>query len=103
MDSTRIPLQPDPCCCGQAHFTERELAVLQLIAAGCTNQQAAIKLKVSSHTVARQITMLLRRAGVPNRTALLTRAFQAGILSPGEPGPELTGRRCIRPSRTTSS
>lgn len=97
MDSRSTPLALEPCCCGRAHFTERELGVLQLIAAGCTNREAAMTLHVSIHTVTRQMTMLLRRADVPNRTALLTRAFQAGILTPGALGPELTGRRCIRP------
>jgi len=83
------------CCCNRPHLTERELQVLRLVAEGYTNKDAAQVLHVSVHTVAHQMTSMLRRAGAPNRAGLVTRAFQGGILRLGEGFPELTGRRCL--------
>jgi DNA-binding CsgD family transcriptional regulator len=86
------------CCCDRPHLTERELQVLQLIAEGYTNKDAAKALNISVHTVARQMTSMLRRAGAANRAALVTRAFQGGILRLDGGIPELTGRRCLKTS-----
>jgi DNA-binding NarL/FixJ family response regulator len=84
------------CCCDRPHLTERELQVLQLIAEGYTNKDAAKALNISVHTVARQMTSMLRRAGAANRAALVTRAFQGGILRLDDGIPGLTGRRCLK-------
>jgi DNA-binding NarL/FixJ family response regulator len=53
--------------------------LLRLIAAGYTNKDAARTLNISVHTVARQMTSMLRRAGAANRAALVTRAFQGAL------------------------
>jgi DNA-binding NarL/FixJ family response regulator len=69
--------------------------LLRLIAAGYTNKDAARTLNISVHTVARQMTSMLRRAGAANRAALVTRAFQGELLCLDDGVPELTGRRCL--------
>ncbi len=99
MELSQIPSQPHHCRCAQKHFTARELEVLQLIAAGCTNSETAAQLHISTHTVAREVAIMLHRAGAPNRAALLALAFQGGNLRPGDLRPELTGRRCVWPRR----
>lgn len=83
------------CCCDAEHLTEREVEVLVLVADGYTNAQVADKLGVSTHTVSRHMTVMLRRAREPNRAGLIARAYAAGILLVGEHPPKLSGRRCL--------
>jgi DNA-binding CsgD family transcriptional regulator len=49
--------------------TPRERELLCLLAAGLTNRQIAEQLVVSEHTVHRHVTNLLRKLGLPSRTA----------------------------------
>ena len=60
--------------------TKREREVLQLLAEGLTNRQIAERLVVSEHTVHRHVTNILRKLGLPSRTAAAARAVQAGLL-----------------------
>jgi DNA-binding NarL/FixJ family response regulator len=69
--------------------------VLVLVAHVYTNAQVADKLGVSTHTVSRHMTAMLRRARQSNRAGLIARAYAAGILLAGEHPPKLSGRRCL--------
>ncbi len=51
-------------------LTPREIEVLQLIAAGKTNQQIADELVISLHTAIRHVANILEKTGAANRTAV---------------------------------
>jgi len=85
-----------PCCCGSEHLTEREISVLRLIATGLSNAEIAKSLHISGHTVDRHVTEMLRRIDVPNRAALVARAYSFGVLCTTDWPPRLSGRRCLR-------
>lgn len=61
-------------------LTERELAVLRLTAAGHTSSQAAHELGLTADGVNYHLNRLLDRFRVPNRVALVARAYTLGIL-----------------------
>jgi LuxR family transcriptional regulator, maltose regulon positive regulatory protein len=63
-----------------ADLTPREREVLRLLADGLTNRQIAERLVVSEHTVHRHVTNLLRKLGLPSRTAAAAHAVRAGLL-----------------------
>jgi DNA-binding CsgD family transcriptional regulator len=63
--------------------TRRERDVLRLLAEGLTNRQIAARLVVSEHTVHRHVTNILRKLGLPSRTAAATHAVRAGLLDDG--------------------
>jgi ATP/maltotriose-dependent transcriptional regulator MalT len=64
--------------------TPREREVLCLLAEGLTNRQIAERLVVSEHTVHRHVTNILRKLGLPSRTAAAAHAVRAGLLeAPG--------------------
>jgi DNA-binding NarL/FixJ family response regulator len=64
--------------------TRREAEVLGLLAQGLTNRQIAARLVVSEHTVHRHVTNILRKLGLPSRTAAAAHAVRAGL---GEASP----------------
>ena len=64
-----------------AYLTQKELAVLHLVAEGRTNVQIAAELHISKYTVAQHIAKMLQRTGAANRTDLVSRAHLAGILT----------------------
>jgi LuxR family maltose regulon positive regulatory protein len=66
---------------GFASLTKRELTVLHLIAKGCTNIQIATNLHISKYTVAQHVAKMLQRTGAANRTDLVGKAHDAGILT----------------------
>jgi DNA-binding CsgD family transcriptional regulator len=53
---------------GLATLTPRELEVLQMIAGGITNAEAARRLELSVHAVKFHLAAIYRRLGVTNRT-----------------------------------
>ncbi len=62
------------------HLTPRESEVLELLARGATNRDAAAALGISENTVKFHVASLLSKFGVSSRTELVVRALQAGAL-----------------------
>ena len=65
-----------------AALTARELAVLRLIAGGCTYSQAADRLGISAHTVVSHIKNTYRKLDVHSAAAAVMRAMTLGMLFP---------------------
>jgi LuxR family transcriptional regulator, maltose regulon positive regulatory protein len=63
-----------------APLTARELEVLQLLAAGRSNQAIAEELVITLDTVKRHVTHILDKLGVANRIQAVTRARELGLL-----------------------
>jgi len=59
-------------------LSERELQVLELIAAGLTNQDIAERLEISKRTVDNYISNILSKTRTSNRVALVRWALQWG-------------------------
>jgi DNA-binding NarL/FixJ family response regulator len=59
-------------------LSERELQVIDLVAAGLTNQDIAIKLAISKRTVDNHISNILTKTKTDNRVSLLRWALQWG-------------------------
>ncbi len=62
-------------------LSEREIEVLQLIAAGLTNPEIATRLFLSPHTIKVHTRNIYGKLGVHNRTQAVTRARALGFLS----------------------
>jgi DNA-binding CsgD family transcriptional regulator len=60
-------------------LTAREREVLGLVADGLTNREIAEQLVLSEHTVHRHVTNILRKLGLPSRTAAAAYAVRAGL------------------------
>ena len=65
---------------GQVNPTARQLEVLALVAAGRQNKQIADDLGIAERTVKLHITALLDATGARNRTHLLVKAQQLGLI-----------------------
>ncbi|MFS8740759.1 helix-turn-helix domain-containing protein [Synechococcus sp. O70.2] len=59
-------------------LSERELQVLELVAAGMTNQDIAKRLEISKRTVDNHISNILSKTRTSNRVALVRWALQWG-------------------------
>jgi DNA-binding CsgD family transcriptional regulator len=66
-------------------LTGRELAVLQLLAAGRTNAQIGAELFISPKTASVHVTAILRKLGVSNRVHAAALAERAGLLHGQQP------------------
>jgi DNA-binding NarL/FixJ family response regulator len=64
-------------------LTAQEGRVLELIAAGLSNLEAAEQLFLSRQTVGYHVQNLLRKFRVDNRTGLVAKAFSHGLLRVG--------------------
>jgi DNA-binding NarL/FixJ family response regulator len=62
----------------QASLSLRELQVVELVAAGLTNQEIAEQLEISKRTVDNHISNILTKTGTHNRVALVRWALQSG-------------------------
>lgn len=72
----------------------RELEVLELVARGAANRQAAAKLFISEATVKTHLLHIYAKLGVNDRAAAVTEAFDRGLLTPAT-GPPDARRRSI--------
>jgi DNA-binding NarL/FixJ family response regulator len=66
---------------GALGLSERERAVLELIAAGATNPEIADALHLSKHTVKEHSSAVYRKLGVRNRAEAVQRAERLGLTS----------------------
>jgi DNA-binding CsgD family transcriptional regulator len=63
-------------------LSDRESEILRLIAGGATSAAVAAELGITGDGVNYHLTRLSERLGVPNRTALVARAYSLGLLDP---------------------
>lgn len=61
-----------------ASLSDRELQIIDLIAAGLTNNAIAEELEISKRTVDNHISNILTKTGTDNRVALVKWALQWG-------------------------
>lgn len=61
-------------------LTERELAVLRLVADGRTNAEIGRELYISPKTISVHVTHIMRKLGARSRVDAATRAQRAGLL-----------------------
>jgi DNA-binding NarL/FixJ family response regulator len=61
-------------------LTERELAVLRLVATGNANKEIAARLLIGEDTVKRHVTNILAKLGANDRTHAVTIALKRGII-----------------------
>ena len=66
----------------QEPLSQRELEVLELVARGATNREAAAKLFISEATVKTHLLHIYAKLGVSDRAAAVAEAFQRGLLRP---------------------
>ena len=67
-----------------APLSQRELEVLELIARGSTNREAAKRLYISETTVKTHLLHVYAKLGVNDRAAAVATAFSRGYLTPQE-------------------
>jgi DNA-binding CsgD family transcriptional regulator len=92
-ERARITLDPEPAAAGETPpakrvpgrygLTDRELAVLRLLAAGRSNAQIGAELYISPSTASVHVTSILRKLRVSNRVQAAALAERAGLLPPG--------------------
>ena len=63
-----------------ATLTEREIQVLRLMAGGLTNRQIAQSLQTAEGTVKNQVSSILAKMAVPDRTLAVLTAIEAGLV-----------------------
>ena|SRR5436190_9920413 len=88
MDSdVAVPFERDPALerslpgiHGSYALTSRQLDVLQLIAAGATDKEVAVRLGISTFTASKHVANILSKMQVSCRTEASVRAVQAGLL-----------------------
>jgi DNA-binding CsgD family transcriptional regulator len=92
-ERARLPLQPPAPGARPrrtAHpsyrLTDRELAVLRLLAAGRTNAQIGAELYISPKTAGVHVSNILRKLGVSGRVQAAAVAERAGLLGPPPSG-----------------
>ncbi|MFI9550892.1 response regulator [Nonomuraea endophytica] len=66
-------------------LSPRELEVLELVAAGNTNREAAARLFITEATVKSHLLNIYTKLGVNDRAAAVTEAFNRGLLIPRTP------------------
>jgi DNA-binding NarL/FixJ family response regulator len=81
MSRVRTPAAP-----ATEPLSQRELEILELVAAGNTNREAAARLFISEATVKTHLLHIYAKLGVGDRAAAVAEAFNRGLLTPGTPG-----------------
>jgi DNA-binding NarL/FixJ family response regulator len=66
-------------------LSRRELEILELVAGGNTNRDAAAKLLISEATVKTHLLNIYAKLGVSDRAAAVAEAFNRGLLTPDTP------------------
>ena len=66
-------------------LSQRELAVLRLIAAGLGNNEIATELYISENTVKNHVSSILSKLNVDNRVQASVRAIRDGLVDPVQP------------------
>jgi DNA-binding NarL/FixJ family response regulator len=66
----------------QDPLSQRELEVLELVARGSTNREAAAKLFISEATVKTHLLHVYAKLGVSDRAAAVGEAYDRGLLTP---------------------
>ena len=61
-----------------ASLSDREMQIIELVAAGLTNDKIADKLEISKRTVDNHISNILDKTGADNRVTLVRWALQWG-------------------------
>ncbi|VVO36913.1 LuxR C-terminal-related transcriptional regulator [Pseudomonas fluorescens] len=74
----REPVEPQH---HMENLSARELAVLRLIAQGCSNQEISDRLFISLHTVKTHASHINSKLGVERRTQAVARAKELGLLA----------------------
>ncbi|MBA4860340.1 response regulator transcription factor [Streptomyces sp. PSKA54] len=72
--------QPDPRL---DVLTDREREVMQLVAAGCTNDEIAERLVLQLSTAKTHVSRILTKLGARDRSQLVVLAYESGMVSPG--------------------
>ena len=65
-------------------LSQRELEVLELVAAGATNREAAARLFITEATIKTHLLNVYAKLGVGDRAAAVAEAFNRGLLTPGK-------------------
>jgi DNA-binding NarL/FixJ family response regulator len=76
MDQVRQPVKET--------VSQREMEILQLVAAGSTNREVAERLFISEATVKTHLLHVYAKLGVNDRAAAVGAAFERGLLVPGD-------------------
>jgi DNA-binding NarL/FixJ family response regulator len=61
-------------------LTAREVEVLRLVATGRTNRSIAADLFLSEKTVARHVSNIFAKLGLPSRAAATAHAYEHGLV-----------------------
>ena len=78
----RVPVPPPASAAALERLTERELEVLQAIAAGLSNTEIAERLYVSYATVKTHVSRLLTKLDARDRAQLVIFAYEQGLAGP---------------------
>jgi DNA-binding NarL/FixJ family response regulator len=65
-------------------LTVREVEILRLIAAGCTNNEIADRLFISPLTCKSHVSRILTKLGARDRIQLVVIAYESGLVVPGQ-------------------
>jgi len=77
---SKSTVQPKPNHLLMSPLSKRELEVLSLIAAGCTNKEIGGKLVIAIGTVKRHTVNIFTKLDVKNRTEAVAKARELGLL-----------------------